>query len=134
MCPQKCTLQGVPKLSFVQKKIVATLQTINREGQKCECGRQVIECTLVSSDSTTTVNGTVKKIGMGQYELCCTPTKSGQYQLHVKVEGQPIQASPFRIAVVKDLSAPIRTIGGIKQPWGVAINKKGEIIVWECQS
>ena len=131
VCPQKCTLQGVPKLSFVQKKIVATLQTITNDGRKSECTHHIIECTLVSSDSTTTVNGTVKKTGMGQYELCCTPTKSGQYQLHVKVEGQPIQASPFGIAVVKDLSAPIRTIGGVKQPWGVAINKKGQIIVSE---
>ena len=132
VCPQKCTLQEVPKLSFVQKKIVAILQTINRDGQKSECTRQVIECTLVFSDSTTIVNGTVKKTGMGQYELCCTPTKSGQYQLHFKVEGQPIQASPFGIAIaVKDLSAPIRTIGGVKQPWGVAINKKWQIIVSE---
>ena len=130
VCPQKCTLQGVPKLSFVQKKIVAILQTITNDGRKSECTHHIIECTLVSSDSTTTVNGTVKKIGMGQYELCCTPTKSGQYQLHVKVEGQPIQASPFRMAI-KDLSAPIRTIGGVKQPWGVAINKKGQIIVSE---
>ena len=131
VCPQKCTLQEVPKLSFVQKKIIAILQTINRDGKKSENTHQVIKCTLVSSDSTTTVNGTVKKIGVGQYELCCTPTKSGQYQLHVKVEGQPIQASPFGIAVVKDLRTPIRTIGGVKQPWGVAINKKGQIIVSE---
>ena len=131
VCPQKCILQGVPKLSFVQKKIIAILQTINRDGKKSENTHQVIECTLVSSDSTTTVNGTVKKTGMGQYELCCTPTKSGQYQLHVKVEGQPIQASPFCIVVVKDLNAPIRTIGGINRPWGVAINKKGQIIVSE---
>ena len=133
VCPQKCTLQEVPKRSFVQKKIVATLQTITKVGRKSEYTHHIIECTLVSSDSTTTVNGTVEKTGMGQYELCCTPTKSGQYQLHVKVEGQPIQASPFRIAV-KDLSAPIRTIGGVKQPWGVAINKKGQIIVSECDA
>ena len=131
VCPQKCTLQGVPKLNVVQKKIVATLQTITNNGRKSDCTHHIIKCTLVSSDSTTTVNGTVKKTGMGQYELCCTPTKSGQYQLHVKVEGQSIQASPFHI-VVKDFSAPIRTIGGVKQPWGVAINKKGKIIVSEC--
>ena len=34
VCPQKCTLHGVPKLSFVQKKIVATLQTIKEMDKK----------------------------------------------------------------------------------------------------
>ena len=30
---------------------------------------------------------------------------------------------------VKKLGNPIKTIGGVNQPWGVAINQRGDIIV-----
>ena len=131
VCPKKCTLQGVPKLSFLQKQATHTLQTYDRDGQKNDCSCQLIRCELVSSDGTGTVSGAVRKTGMGQYELCYTAPRTGCYQLQVKVEGQHIQASPFSVAAVKDLTTPIKTTGGLNQPWGVAVNKRGDIIVTE---
>ena len=32
---------------------------------------------------------------------------------------------------MEKLGTPIRTIGGVKEPWGVAINQKGEVVVAE---
>ena len=128
VCPEKCTLQGAPKLSFLQKQATHTLQ---RDGQKNECTGQLISCELVSSDGTGTVSGAVRKTGMGQYELCCTAPRTGRYLLQVKVEGQHIQGSPFSVAAVKDLTIPTKTIGGLNQPWGVAVNKRGHIIIAE---
>lgn len=78
------------------------------------------------------MNGVVKKTGVGQYELSyTTPARTGQYQLHVKVQGQPIQGSPFHTVIVRDLRTPLKTISGLKRPWGVAVNKRGQIIVSE---
>ena len=132
VCPEKCTLERVPKLSFVQKEAKSTLCTFDIDGRKNECTRQVISCELVTSSSTTSVSGAVKKTGVGQYELCYQAPRSGRYQLQVKVEGQHIQGSPFSItAVRRDLTTPIRTITGLKEPWGVAVNRRGQIVVAE---
>ena len=43
----------------------------------------------------------------------------------------PSLATPLAVIAVKDLSSPIRTIGGLNRPWGVAVNQRGEIIVAE---
>ena len=47
--------------------------------------------------------------------------------------GQPIRESPFCPAVTSsiDFGAPIHTITGVKNPYGIAINCKGEIVVSE---
>ena len=130
--PEKCTLHGVPKWNFPQKNVTTTLCTFDANEKKVESPSIVISGKLVSSHGTTSVNGTVKKTDVGQYELCyTTPSRSGQYQLHVKVEGHPIQASPFHTVIVRDLRAPTKTISGLKRPWGVAVNKSGQIIVSE---
>ena len=130
--PGKCTLQGVPELSFTQTNVTAVLQTFNVNGKKVDSPHIVISSTLISSDGTTTVSGAVQKTGMGQYEHhYTTPSRSGQYKLHVKIEGQPIQASPFHTVIVRDLRAPVKIIDGINEPRGVAVNKRGQIIVSE---
>ena len=131
--PEKCTLQAVPKWSSSEKKVKTTLNIIDANGKRVESCSVLISCMLVSSDGTTAaVNELVKKTDMGQYELSyTTPAKSGQYQLHVKVQGQPILGSPFHTVIVRDLRTPLKTITGLKGPWGVAVNKKGHIIVSE---
>ena len=126
--PEECTCQ-FPKLSFLQKESRAHLQTFDKDGQRYDCTHQQISCELKSSDSTSTVSGTVKKTGIGQYELCYTAPRHGYYKMEVKVKGKHIQGSPFRIVAVKDLTTPIRTIGDLIEPWGVAINKRRQIIV-----
>ena len=129
--PEKCTLQGVPELSFVQKEAKCILTTFNRDGAEYDSKHQSIKCDLVSSDGTTAVSGTVKKTGRGQYELCYRAPRGGHYQLQVKVEGQHIQGSPFSTTAVKDLTTPINIIKGLKSPWRVAISKDGHIAVSE---
>jgi hypothetical protein len=50
----------------------------------------------------------------------------GQYE-----EGEHIKGSPFGDTVVKKLIIPTMTIHGVKNPWDVAVNQRGEIIVAE---
>ena len=62
------------------------------------------------------------------------PVEGARHQLHIKVEGEHIKRSPFSVTVkrpLKKLGTPIKTISGLKQPWGVAVNQRGEIIVAE---
>lgn len=132
VCPQKCTLQRIQKLIFIHKEATLILQTYDHYGQKNECTNQQISCDLEESDGTSTASGTVEKTGTGQYKLSYTAPRRGCYQLHIKVEGQHIQDSPFTVAAVNDFTTEIKVIDKLIDPWGVAINTSGDIIVAEC--
>ena len=89
---------------------------------------------LVSDITGSKTRGSIEKRGQSQYKINYQPTIKGRHQLHVKVEGQHIRGSPFTIAVtsaVNNLGTPLRNITGVKQPWGVAINQRGEVVVTE---
>ena len=96
-----------------------------------------LTCELISETQDIHVTkGTVKRIEAGKYEIGYQPlpTSRGRHQLHIKVEGEHIKGSPFPVTVklpLQKLGTPIMTIAGLKQPWGVAINQKGEVVVAE---
>ena len=60
----------------------------------------------------------------------------GEKSTVVKEEGQHIRGSPSLTISAKspvwELRTPILTLSGMKEPWGVAINQRGEVIVAEC--
>ena len=133
--PSKChaTGKGI-EAAVVGEKSTAVLQAINYKGQPCEEPIQSSECELVSQLSGTKTRGSIERKGQSQYEINYQPTIKGRHQLHVKVEGQHIRGSPFTISAkspVEKLGTPILTLHGVKQPWGVAINQRGEAIVVE---
>ena len=77
-----------------------------------------------------TVKGAVQK-KKKKYLISCQPTHRGRHQLHVKVGGVSIRGSPFDVVTFQNLGTPIKTIGGVNRPWGVAVNQRGEIIMAE---
>ena len=133
--PSKChaTGKGI-EAAVVGEMSTAVLQAVNFKGQPCEEPIQSSECELVSELSGTRTRGSIERIGQSQYEVNYQPTIKGRHQLHVKVEGQHIRGSPFTISAkspVEKLGTPILTFCGVRQPWGVAINQRGEVIVAE---
>ena len=86
----------------------------------------------------TRMNCSVERRGQSQYEISYQPTINinGRHQLHIKVESQHIRGSPSSVAVkslVEKLGTPILTLGGVRAPMGVAINKRGEVVVTEME-
>ena len=133
--PSKChaTGKGI-EAAVVGEMSTAVLQAVNFKGQPCEEPIQSSECELVSELSGTRTRGSVERKGQSQYEINYQPAIKGRHQLHVKVEGQHIRGSPFTISAkspVEKLGTPILTLRGVEQPWGVAINQRGEVIVAE---
>ena len=60
-----------------------------------------------------------------------------RHQLHIKVNNEHIKGSPLDVAVKisqEKRGTPVRVIKGVRGPWGVAINKKDEIIVAESSA
>ena len=133
--PSKCHVTGKGiEAAVVGEMSTAVLQAINFKGQPCEKPIQSSECELVSELSGTRTRGSVERKGQSHYEINYQPTIKGRHQLHVKVEAQHIRGSPFTISAkspVEKLGTPILTLREVKEPYGVAINQKGEVIVTE---
>ena len=133
LSPKRCyaTGKGV-KVAIVGEQATAILHAMDGDGKECEQPLVNTSCELVSEAGGLTVKAVIQKKEKNKYTISYQLTHRGRYQLHVKVEGVPIRGSPFAVIVVKNLSTPIRTIGGLNQPWGVAVNQRGEMIVAEC--
>ena len=116
------------------EKATAIVHILDEEGKVSSEPAKSLSCELTSDTNSDKVNGSVKKTKDGQFEISYQPTSRGRHQLHIKVKGEHIKRSPFSVAVklpVKELGNPVRTITGVNQPWGVAINSRGEVVVAE---
>ena len=94
----------------------------------------VPEARLVSRLTDKTTRCVVTEQGKGEYKISYQPTVGGAHQLHVRVGGEEVRGSPFPVKVktpVDKLGTVIKTMDGVKGPWGVAVNKSGEVIVAE---
>ena len=133
--PSKCHTTGKGlEVAVVGEKSTAILHAVSYEGKPCEEPIKSMECELVSEITGTRVSCSVERRGQSQYEISYQPTIKGRHQLYIKVEGQHVRGSPSSVAVkspVEKLGIPILTLGGVRKPMGVAINKRGEVVVTE---
>ena len=94
---------------------------------------ECLECNFVSEVTGARLNNwKVDKRKPSLYGISYMPNVKGRHQLYVTVEGQHIKGSPFSIVVkapVEELGTPILNIGRVTRPVGIAINKKGEVLI-----
>ncbi len=133
--PSRChgTGKGL-EVAVVGEKSSVFLQAVNYNGTPCEEPIQSLQCELVSEITRATVRGSLERIGQSQYEISYQPIIKGRHQLHIKVEDQHIRVSPFPVAVklpIEKLDTSIRTIGGVKGPYEITFNRRGEVVVTE---
>ena len=132
---QKCHVTGKGlEVAEPGEKTTAVLHVVDQKGKAYTKPVETLTCELVSNNTDTKVDCSVKKVEANQYKITYQATRRGRHQLHIKVEGEHIKGSPFPVAVklpVQKLDTPIKTIGGMNWPWGVAVNQRGELIVAE---
>ena len=83
---------------------------------------------------TSSMQADVVEKGTGVYHITYTPRIRGRHDVVVKVNGQHIAGSPFRVFVKihpTQLGPPLWTITEVNQPWGIAINSKNQLVVAE---
>ena len=117
------------------ERATAIVNVVDDKEKACPVAVESLTCELVSETTGEKKDCSVKKTGDSRYEISYQPASRGRHQLHIKVEGDHIKVSPFAVTVklpVVKLGTPIKTISGVKGPWGVAVNQKGEVIVSEC--
>ena len=90
----------------------------------------------VVDPSSSSLEGEVVENGVGVFSISVTPGVRGRHDLTVKVRGEEIEGSPFRVFVKFPLSQlgqedHTRSVGGLWCPWGIAVNNKQQLIVAE---
>ena len=128
---QQYTVSKVTDVATVGKTFTATF--IQHGEEAFENLIESLESELVSELTGTRARGSLKRRGQNQYEVSYQPTIKGRHQLHIKVMGEHIRGSPYRVAVNKSpdekLGTPIRTIDLLNKPFGIALNQSGEVVV-----
>ena len=90
----------------------------------------------VADPSSSSLEGEVVENGVGVFSISVTSGVRGRHDLMVKVRGEEIEGSPFRVFVKFPLSQlgqedQTRRVGGLWCPWGIAVNNKQQLIVAE---
>ena len=133
--PEKCYATGKGlEVAEPGEKATAVLHVVDDKGKACDAPIMTVISEVKSESTSKKAKCVVKKTEASQYEISYQPTSRGRHHLHIKVTGEHIKGSPFPVIVklpVQKLGTPIKTIGGLNQPWGVAVNKGGDIIVAE---
>ena len=88
------------------------------------------------ADPSPSLEGDVVENGVGTFSISVTPQVRGRHDLTVKVMGEEIEGSPFRVFIKLPPSRlgqedQTRRIGGVESAWGIAINNKQQLIVAE---
>ena len=135
--PSKCyaTGKGI-EVAVVGEKSTITLHTVNINDQPCTESVTSLECELVSEITGTNIKtiANIENTGQSIYEINYQPTVKGVNLVHIKVEGQHISGSPFKVLAmqpVERLGTSILAISNVKGPEGIAINKRREAVVTE---
>ena len=129
LCPEKCRAEGSGlQVAMVGEAATATVCVVDQEGRECQRPVEV-SCELVSSDGSSRVEGEVERVRDDQYQISYQPERRGRHQLHIRVEDTHISGSPFTTAVIT--TTPTNIIAGLNQPWGVAVNERGQIVIAE---
>ena len=124
--PDKCYATGKGlEVAELGKRATAVLHVVDNKGKACTTPVETPTYELVSEMTGEKIDCFVKKTDASQYEISYQPTSRGRHQLYIKVEGEHIKGSPFTVAVklpVQKLGTPIKTITGVENPWGAAVN------------
>ena len=129
VCHAKCHAEGTGlHVAMVGETATATVHVVDQKGRQYR--RPVkVSCKLVSSDRSSQVRGEAEKMGDGEYKISYHPQHRGQHYLQIQVEDKHISGSPFPLSVLT--TTPTNIIRGVIEPWGLALDNDGQLIVAE---
>ena len=73
---------------------------------------------------------------LSEYEVSYTPVSRGQHKLSILVNGCHINGSPFAVTAYpnpRHLGEPVNYLPNVSGPYGIAFNKRNEVIVSEVE-
>ena len=128
------------KVAMAGRKVTATLSLQTKLGSPYKIPSSLpLTCHLISGDTSQAIVCDIKETEVGKYSVSFTPSARarGKHQLKVQVGGINIAGSPFSFDVVPSpemRGKSVKIVAEINGPWGVAVDKKEQLIVAECGS
>ena len=123
------------KVPMAGRMVTATLGLQTKLGSPYKiCPSLPLTCHLISGETSQAIVYDIKEIEVGKYSVSFTPSAYGKHQLKIQVGGINIDGSPFSFDVLSSpemRGKPVKTISGSERPWGVAIDKNGQLLVVE---
>ncbi len=93
-----------------------------------------LQAELVHIESKEILKCEVIEQQHGQRKINYCPMKRGKHELHIIVNGDAVQGSPFPIAVAPSPQCfvkPSQVVRGVNKPRGTVFNSKGQLVVVE---
>ena len=122
-------------LVLMGKESISTIVFEFPDGSPVPLPPSHISCYLTPPNNNQPIECTVKESTQsGQYKVVFTPITRGLHQLHVRVHDINIPGSPLCIPVSispKMRGNPVKSITGLKSPWGIDVTDDGLMIVSE---
>ena len=130
--PSKCRAEGPGMEGAVTNTPTQlVVHTVYSNGQPCR-EKQSIRAELNSMVDGSVVVAEVTEKEKGSYLVSYCPKVRGRHKLNLLVNQQPIAGSPFDVFVEyppTQLGKPVRIIKGVENPWAIALNKSGHLLV-----
>ena len=131
-----CKVRNIDRhLALMGKESVSTIVFEFPDGSPVPLPSSHISCYLTPPHNNQPIECTVKESTQsGQYKVVFTPITHGLHQLHVRVHDINIPGSPLSIPVSispKMRGNPVKSITGLKTPWGIDVTDDGLMIVSE---
>ena len=134
-CPDKCySIGNGLKSATVGQSMTVTVHAIDQQGKETHKPVKALTAELVRSRDAMRAECQVRRVGGSKYELQYQPATRGEHQLHIRISGKNIKGSPYTVVVMpspESLGKPVRSIGNLQGPWGIATNSRRHIIVAE---
>ena len=141
--PSRChVIEDGVKIAPVGRWSTVAVRAINYRGEPCQEPIKSSECELIAEATGARSQYDLVRKDASDYIVTYRPSVQGRHLLHIKVAGQHVRGSPVKVAARtgagaagnvfdKKLGVPVVT-SGLKNPWGVAINRwSGEVVVTE---
>ena len=102
--------------------------------QKITAQLEAINVSLQRSKTPQKLPVDIAAVFPSQHKISFTAVTRGQHKLHIQHNDSEINGSPFTITVYPDptqLGTPVRVVTALDNPYGIAINSHGEMVVSE---
>ena len=109
------------------------VELTDSSGRPCSL-QQNVTAELQAQGKSPAISAAIAVISPSRYEVSYTAVSRRQHKLHVQVNDKEIKGSPFTMTVYPDptqLGRPVRVVTGMYCPYGIAFNRRGDMIVSE---
>ncbi len=112
------------KRCYAGRQAVLNITTKDRNGDLIKVGHSSFSAELMTSQGDLIIPDIVDNKN-GTYDLTYTVKEAGTYRLGVKLFGQPIRGSPFKIKCYSDTDSLERLSSGSKIPKTMSVKQRG---------